>query len=471
MWKSSSSTGDVSEASTGDDLVSEAGAQDNSEAAGESSGDEHEILRPYAFEGVWVQARISGNTLTWNEGEDVRICALSQTAFLMYYVGNVYHAELCKDGRLHWDDNDVWTRNVEEVQISPVCSQNLSQSLHPSYPTHNKSVTFSSFPEVRTFSVPSESEIETEALVASSGDERQIASPRAFEGVWAQARISGSTLTWNEGEDVPICPLSQTAFRMHYVDNVYYAELCRDGRLHWDDNDVWTRKVEEVKIPSAYSQTQAKSAADVLPPWLARRHRPRHSGQKVAASETEPRKEVEPFSREEASLEVSTAARQVASKEVAAVAKIRGADVALEDKEHAATKGSSMEAREVDGVLPADLTQGTSKAPIVLAPVNKKVYQGDVKYFRGSYGWIVCQAVGVDYPGQDIMVHKNDCNFKPEPWRPLLKPGDQVRFRLALNNQGNPQAVNVSKASTEMINAKDWFNASKATRSKLLSTK
>merc|ERR1712072_439986 len=158
----------------------------------------------------------------------------------------------------------------------------------------------------------------------------------------------------------------------------------------------------------------------------------------------------------------------MASKEAAVVAKIRSADVALEDEGHTATKGSSMEAREVDAVLPADWTQGTSKAPIVLAPVNKKVYQGDVKYFRGSYGWIVCQAVGEDYPGQDIMVHKNDCNFKPEPWRQLLKPGDQVRFRLALNNQGNPQAVNVSKASTEMINAKDWFNASQATRSKLL---
>jgi len=645
MWKSSSSTGDVSEApstSVGD-LVSEDGAQDNSEAPGESSGDEQEILPPYAFEGVWVQARISENTLTWNEGEDVRICALSQTAFLMHYVGIVYYAELCKDGRLHWDDNDVWTRNVEETQISPLCSQT------PSLVEQVKS------------SVDVLQDI-SEAPVASSVDEREIAHPCAFEGVWAQAHISGNTLTWNEGEDVRICPLSQTTFRMHYVDNVYYAELCRDGRLHWDDNDVWTRKVEEVKILSAYSETKSKPKADVLPPWLARTHRPIRSAQKVAASEREPRRaelrecerlpgeteasllpgikkatpqdpdsellewarvhpsikrlralksfralrdylaeyeidaaewlldlvceidalveqhatqnyagvcavrlggagecadqtlaaasaahskglavgiarlkqkmrkeqrqllqtlvsdylarhvrkgddhqgltatskhnlstfqskpagaevpkedvvpsawdaEVEPFSREEASLEVNAAASQMASKEVAVVAKIRGADVASEHEENAATKGSSKEAREVDGVLPADLTQGKSKAPIVLAPVNKKVYQGDVKYFRGSYGWIVCQAVGEDYPGQDIMVHKNDCNFKPEPGRPLLKPGDQVRFRLTLNNQGNPQAVNVSKVSTQMINAKDWFNSSQATRSKLLATK
>merc|ERR1719392_138896 len=85
-------------------------------------------------------------------------------------------------------------------------------------------------------------------------------------------------------------------------------------------------------------------------------------------------------------------------------------------------------------------TKARSNTPAPLVPTNTKVYQGTIKWFRGSYGWLVCDAVAADYPDCDVMVHKKDCNFKPAL-------GDQVCFRLALNGYGNPQAVSVKMQS------------------------
>lgn len=105
-----------------------------------------------------------------------------------------------------------------------------------------------------------------------------------------------------------------------------------------------------------------------------------------------------------------------------------------------------------------DVCTSDTKKPVILEPINHKVYQGVVTWFRGSYGWIVSEAVAIDYPGCDIMVHKNDCNHK-------LCQGSSVCFRLALNDLGNPQAVKVSKPA-DVINARDWFSARDSQRLK-----
>jgi hypothetical protein len=70
------------------------------------------------FEGSWNQARISREFLTWNEGEVVHIEALSATTFAMNYVGKSYHAELRSDGKLYWNDGDIWTLRTEKVENS-----------------------------------------------------------------------------------------------------------------------------------------------------------------------------------------------------------------------------------------------------------------------------------------------------------------------------------------------------------------
>merc|ERR1712151_600013 len=99
------------------------------------------------------------------------------------------------------------------------------------------------------------------------------------------------------------------------------------------------------------------------------------------------------------------------------------------------------------------------KAAVVLKPIGQKWYQGVVKWFRGSYGWIVCEEAATTFPGRenDIMLHRNDCDFK-------ARQGDKVRFQLAKNGQGNPQAVKATSAPS-IIDARDWFRSRAAERS------
>merc|ERR1712224_112004 len=78
-----------------------------------------------------------------------------------------------------------------------------------------------------------------------------------------------------------------------------------------------------------------------------------------------------------------------------------------------------------------------------LTPISDNIYKGIIKFFRGSFGWISCKALEAEYPDCDIMVHKNDCHHFEcnESGKP--KQGNLVCFRLALNAQGDPQAVDV----------------------------
>jgi len=141
-----------------------------------------------SFNGIWDRARIHDGVLTWNEGEDVTITITSTRTFQMQYLGKNYIAEM-RNGKLHWDDDDVWTRQ--------------------------SSVT--------------------------DGDWHDA----SFNGIWNKACIHDGLLTWNEGGDITIMITSNTTFQMPYDGKDYNAELRDDGTLHWDDGDVWTRHAKE----------------------------------------------------------------------------------------------------------------------------------------------------------------------------------------------------------------------------------
>merc|ERR1712232_161026 len=106
-------------------------------------------------------------------------------------------------------------------------------------------------------------------------------------------------------------------------------------------------------------------------------------------------------------------------------------------------------------------TQSRGKSLIVSAPVSAKRYEGLVKYFRGSFGWLESEEVANKYPDADIFVHVNDCDFRP---RQL----DKVSFQLTEDHHGNPKAVSVGIwREPARIDARDWFGADREGRKKM----
>jgi hypothetical protein len=366
----------------------------------------------------------------------------------MSYEGESHLAELRDDGQLYWDDGDTWGR----IQLK-------------------------------------------------------------FEGAWSKASINKNTLSWNEGEDVAIEILSCTAFRMTYVGKVYTAQF-EHSKLFWDDGDVWR-----------LASDKEESVPPKLPPWLSYKRRytklDRNGLRSECCEDAKKKMCSQPLPREEhhegiPSVVVHSVHAQNASLVTAAAdAKVDCNDLkctlSSSVKKQDGTQQPRSSARTVpltwEDVVPSTPKQDThdgkvqcgsqretvhqactmaassnsttagaasdsvctqvqpkAKAPAPLVPISTKIYQGIVKWFRGSYGWLVCEAVSKDYPDVDVLVHKNDCNFKP-------KSGDEVRFRLSLNGQGNPQAMSVALNVTETIDARDWFNASVSERAKMRSRK
>jgi len=99
----------------------------------------------------------------------------------------------------------------------------------------------------------------------------------------------------------------------------------------------------------------------------------------------------------------------------------------------------------------SDVRQSKGHAVVVSEPINKRKYSGRVSWFRGSYGWVRCEEIAAKYSGLDAFLHINDCDFKPIQ-------GNEVEFRLAMDDTGNPKAVQAQQARPhDVINARDWF--------------
>jgi hypothetical protein len=367
------------------------------------------------FHGLWSKGSIHDGLLTWHEGHwdapsrSICVVVKSTTEFQVNYDGQTHQADLRDDGKLYWDDGAIWTRANAQ-----------------------------------------------------------------FEGNWTKACISKSKLTWNEGDDVAISTLSPTTFRMIYFGKVYLAELRKDRKLHWDDGDVWYRASDSAK------HLEAK-----LPPWLSYRRRfknqltacfqdanvdgkdLKHANKSACSTESDDQVEQSKGLDKKASYRQHCASTKDLGPVQAATAIISASHNNAQGERTTSNsyqKSTVTIAHTVDAVYSDDRSTARSKTSVPSVPTSTKRYQGIIKWFRGSYGWLVCDTVATDYPGCDVMVHKSDCNFKP-------KLGDQVCFCLALNAQGNPQAVSVKMQSEHIINARDWFKANASERSKMLACK
>eukprot|EP00931_Biecheleriopsis_adriatica_P000278 TRINITY_DN1002_c0_g1_i4.p1 TRINITY_DN1002_c0_g1~~TRINITY_DN1002_c0_g1_i4.p1 ORF type:complete len:473 (-),score=99.19 TRINITY_DN1002_c0_g1_i4:218-1636(-) len=101
----------------------------------------------------------------------------------------------------------------------------------------------------------------------------------------------------------------------------------------------------------------------------------------------------------------------------------------------------------------AEDKQMRGKCVIVSKPLSSTRYEGHVKWFRGSFGWVECAAVAAMYSGADAYLHINDCAFGP-------RLGDKVTFLLAESENGHPKALKARESKEpEVIDARDWFAA------------
>merc|ERR1712032_746028 len=91
------------------------------------------------------------------------------------------------------------------------------------------------------------------------------------------------------------------------------------------------------------------------------------------------------------------------------------------------------------------------RSVVVSEPLSKSRYEGKIKWFRGTYGWVYSPGVQTQYPGVDVFLHINDCGDGLRP-----KQGDAVTFLLSEDEKGNPKAVR-ARPPPVMTDAREWF--------------
>jgi len=83
----------------------------------------------FTLDGHWGKgdrgASIEGSKLTWTSGVVVQIQVDSQRSFSYFHQGVDASAQVEDDGKLHWDDGDVWLRLTEEEHNEPPPPQKL----------------------------------------------------------------------------------------------------------------------------------------------------------------------------------------------------------------------------------------------------------------------------------------------------------------------------------------------------------
>jgi len=284
-----------------------------------------------------------------------------------------------------------------------------------------------------------------------------------FVGEWENASIYGEALIWNEGERVPVEALSTSEFRMTYLGQVFTAKLDECGKLRWSDGDVWARK-----------------RTLNLPPWLRSRSGKRPAGSSFInvvkkTSEAKTAETAIPRSTDRTARQDDDAARptQIKSHMCAssatldftgewAAASIRsdvlvwneGEQVSIEvldksgfqmtydgqlfiaklsDRNTLCWSDGDVWLRESSScTAPHAVPSGVRPSG---DPINDEVYTGRIDSWRGNRGFVSCAVLEAQYDRQ-VFLHANDCDCK----RP--RKGDEVKFNLTLDNNGNPKACN-----------------------------
>lgn len=257
-----------------------------------------------------------------------------------------------------------------------------------------------------------------------------------FDGDWGRAVIYRGTLAFKEdkSEQIKLTITGAQTFQMAYFDGTTYLERTfeatfrNDGRLFWDDGEVWCRKrkqVDDVQVPECKAKQFVGPAAKFI-----------DNPQAIQVSPV------------------------VQSKELVTRNRSSGSQAPSQNICYSSTKREAALAQNKPTTLYPDVACQPHKSVV-------KRYEGIVKYFRGSFGWIQCSEIP-----NDIFLHKRDCVKKIGHSHERPKQWDKITFQLSTDEKGDPKAIEARihvNDTEEVIDVREYFRRRKEHSPTLLS--
>merc|ERR1719464_506760 len=348
-----------------------------------------------------------------------------------------------------------------------------------------------------------------------------------LDGSWVgRGEMQGGSLRWyHDGPSVSVTVVGRNTIELHLDGCSHRGELQADGRLYWEDGDIWTRDTIEhasqpcvaagfgFRLHSEVHVLGGRSESPTSEPGLVvgftdsqvevkhtdriRRYFPcnlksaaaEQVYQKSAANSRRPVSETvmqpqdqhsKPASKNGASRASSGAARAPCEQvHNCTVSSRPGVDWAkrlqqqsskpgrTSDKSRAAVDASLKSAAGTGRTL-AEVVKSKSESSFSSATATGLRHHGVVNFSRGSMAWVHCKSLEARFPDQDIFLHKSECMGGMMP-----RQHDRISFFLMQDAAGNPQARQAIAENPaprrEMVSAQDWFEErAKLRASKLL---
>jgi len=298
---------------------------------------------------------------------------------------------------------------------------------------------------------------------------------------------------------------------MTYVGIFYEARLLADGKLHWSDGDVWARATPSLRASRSRSCEQSLAAEGIaskpreqssscstdlvvgredddrsvsaLPISHCNSHFDGDWGCASICRGTLTWKEDEDVPDEGVPVCILSSSRFTMTyvgifyeARLLADGKLHWSDGDVwaratpslrasrsrSCEQSLAAEGFASKPQEQSAAHPSAQGASSSKPQVLLSnpgpvdahvrpePLSEARFDGTIKYFRGSFGWVVSSHVQEQY-GCAAFLHINDCCSGFEP-----RQGDAVTFMLAEDKKrGDPKAVRAH--APVVTNARDWF--------------
>merc|ERR1719464_2653494 len=251
------------------------------------------------LDGSWVgRGEMQGGSLRWyHDGPSVSVTVVGRNTIELHRDGCRHRGELQADGRLYWEDGDIWTRDTVEHASQPCAAAGFGFRLHSEvhvlgassesptsepglvvgftesqvevkhtdritryFPCNLKSAAAEQVCQTFAAAGSRRPVSETEMGLGVRQDRAESASNNAwtrlscFDGSWVgRGDMQGGSLRWyHDGPSVSFTVVGRNTIELHLDGCRHRGELRADGRLYWEDGDIWTRDtVEHARQPCA----------------------------------------------------------------------------------------------------------------------------------------------------------------------------------------------------------------------------